>query len=89
MSIARDVGGWLPSASSGQALGQVPLLGSFLADAYQACPEPCRRDNVWADMRRRLTPQEIDTFTEVTRRYPDTLALLTTFQRLPAEAGIP
>ena len=67
MSIVRDVGGWL--------LGQVPLVGDFLADAYQ--------DNLWADLRRRLTSQEVDAFTEVTRHYPDTLALLATFQRTP------
>ena len=67
MSIVRDVGGWL--------LGQVPLVGDFLADAYQ--------DNLWADLRRRLTPQEENAFTEVTRWYPDTLALLATFQRVP------
>ena len=60
------MGGWL--------LGQVPLVGDFLADAYQ--------DNLWADMRRRLTTQEVNTFTEVTRRYPDTLALLATFQQV-------
>ena len=67
MSIVRDVGGWL--------LGQVPLVGDFLAEAYE--------DNLWADLRRRLTPQEEDAFTEVTRWYPDTLALLATFQRVP------
>ena len=67
MAAARDVGAWL--------LGQIPVVGDFLADALQ--------DNMWANMRRRLTPQEIDTFTEVTRRYPDTLALALTFQRLP------
>ncbi len=72
MSVVRDVGGWL--------LGQIPLVGDFLADAYQ--------DNVWADMCRRLTPQEVNTFTEVTRRYPDTLALLATFQRQPNEVGM-
>jgi hypothetical protein len=66
MSLARDVGGWL--------LGQIPLVGDFLADAYE--------DNLWADMRRRLTAQEVNTFTEVTRRYPDTLALLATFQQV-------
>lgn len=73
MSIVRDIGGWL--------LGQLPLVGDFLADAYQ--------DNLWADMRRRLTPREENTFTEVTRRYPDTVALLATFQRLPEGAGVP
>ena len=67
MSIVRDVGGWL--------LGQVPLVGDFLAEAYE--------DNLWADLRRRLTPQEESAFTEVTRWYPDTLALLSTFQRVP------
>jgi len=66
MSLVRDVGGWL--------LGQVPLVGDFLADAYE--------DNLWADMRRRLTTQEVETFTEVTRSYPDTLALLATFQKV-------
>ena len=39
MSIVRDVGGFL--------LGQVPLVGDFLAEAYE--------DNLWADLRRRLT----------------------------------
>lgn len=67
ISLARDVGGWL--------LGQIPLVGDFLADAYE--------DNLWADMRRRLTAQEVEAFTEVTRRYPDTLALLATFQQVP------
>jgi hypothetical protein len=67
MSVARDVGGWL--------LGQVPVVGDLLADAYG--------DNLWADMRRRLTAEEVSTFTEVTRRYPDTLALLATFQQVP------
>ena len=67
MSVVRDVGGWL--------LGQIPLVGDFLADAYQ--------DNIWADMTRRLTDQEVNTFTEVTRRYPDTVALITTFQQVP------
>ncbi len=72
MSIVRDVGGWL--------LGQVPLLGELIADAYE--------DNLWADMRKRLTSQEVETFTEVTRWYPDTLALLATFQKVP-ERGKP
>jgi hypothetical protein len=71
MSIARDVGGWL--------LGQVPVVGDLLADAYE--------DNLWADMRRRLTSEEVETFTEVTRRYPDTLALLATFQQTPVCRG--
>ena len=35
MSIVRDVGGWLPSTGSGQALGQVPLVGELIADAYE------------------------------------------------------
>ena len=70
MSAARDVGGWL--------LGQIPVVGDFLADAFS--------DNIWANMRRNLTQQEVNTFTEVTRRYPDTLALALTFQRLPKEA---
>ena len=72
MSIVRDVGGWL--------LGQVPLLGELIADVYE--------DNLWADMRKRLTAQEVDIFTEVTRWYPDTLALLATYQRVP-ERGRP
>lgn len=67
MSVARDVGGWL--------LDQVPLVGELLGDAL--------KDNLWADMRKRLTTQEVDTFTEVTRWYPDTLALLATFQKVP------
>ena len=72
LSIVRDVGGWL--------LGQVPLVGELIADAYE--------DNLWADLRKRLTTQEVETFTEVTRWYPDTLALLATFQRVP-EGGRP
>ncbi len=73
ISIARDVGGWL--------LGQVPLVGELLSDAFE--------DNLWVDMRRRLTPREIETFTEVTRWLPDTIALLTTFQRMPVNEGQP
>lgn len=70
MSVARDVGGWI--------LGQIPVVGDFLADAFH--------DNMWANIRRDLTQQEVETFTDVTRRYPDSLALALTFQRLPKEA---
>ncbi len=70
MSAFRDVGGWL--------LGQIPAVGDFFADAFQ--------DNIWATMRRNLTTLEVETFTDVTRRYPDTLALALTFQKLPQEA---
>ncbi len=69
LSAARDVGGWL--------LGQLPVVGSFFADAFG--------DNMWATMRRNLTAREIHTFTDTTRRYPDTLALALTFQSLPQE----
>ncbi len=64
MSLARDVGSAL--------IGMVPVVGGQLADLYG--------DNVWANMKRRLTDQEEARFTDVTRRYPDTIALLQTFQ---------
>ena len=67
MSVARDVGSY--------ALGIVPVIGDLLADFWG--------DNIWAEMRKRLTDQETATFTEVTRRWPDTIALVTTFQRIP------
>lgn len=67
MSIVRDVGSFL--------LGQIPAVGDFVADLYG--------DNLWANMRRRMTDQEASTFTQVTRRFPDTIALVQTFQRIP------
>ncbi len=72
MSVVRDVGGWF--------LDQVPLVGELLGDTL--------KDNLWADMRKRLTVQEVDTFTEVNRWYPGTLALLATYKRVP-ERGQP
>ena len=69
LSIFRDVGSWL--------LGNIPGVGSFISDAFG--------DNMYADMKRRMTPEEVDTFTEVTRRWPDSVALIQTFQRLPEE----
>ena len=67
MSVVRDAGVFL--------LGLVPGVGDLVADLYG--------DNVFAEMRRRMTDQETETFTEVTRRWPDTIALVQTFQRLP------
>ena len=67
MSIVRDVGSFL--------LGQVPGVGDFAADFFG--------DNMFANMRRRMTDQETDTFTKVTTRWPDTIALVQTFQRIP------
>ncbi len=67
LALFRDVGAWL--------LGNIPAVGSFVSDAFA--------DNMYADMKRRMTPQEVNTFTEVTRRWPDTVALIQTFQSLP------
>ena len=71
MSVFRDVGGWL--------LDQVPGVGSFLSDAFQ--------DNVWADMRQRMLPEEDTAFIEITRRWPDTVALIQAFHRVPEQAA--
>lgn len=69
-SLVRDVGGWL--------LDQVPGVGSFLSDAFM--------DNIWADMRASMTREEDEAFVEITRRWPDTVALIQTFQNLPERA---
>lgn len=69
-SVVRDVGGWL--------LDQVPGIGSFLSDAFM--------DNIWADMRASMTREEDEAFVEITRRWPDTVALIQTFQNLPERA---
>jgi hypothetical protein len=69
-SVVRDVGGWL--------LDQIPTVGSALSDAFQ--------DNIWADMRENLTREEDQAFVEITRRWPDTVALIQTFQNLPERA---
>lgn len=66
-SLIRDVGGYL--------LDQIPGVGSALSDAFQ--------DNIWADMRQSLTREEDESFVDVTRRWPDTIALIQTFQNLP------
>ena len=67
MSVARDLGAWL--------IGEIPLVGQQLADAWQ--------DNVWADMKAKMTAFEVEAYTQTTRFLPDTIALLNTFQRTP------
>ena len=69
-SLIRDVGGYL--------LDQIPGVGSALSDAFQ--------DNLWADMRASMTREEDESFVEITRRWPDTIALIQTFQNLPERA---
>ncbi len=69
-SVVRDVGGWL--------LDQIPGVGSALSDAFQ--------DNIWADMRQNLSREEDEACGEITRRGPDTGALIQTFQNRPERA---
>ena len=56
-------------------LGFIPWVGDILGDAVE--------DNIMADVVQKLSPSEMSEFREQNRVYPNGVALLRTFQRVP------
>jgi len=69
--ITADVLSW--------ALSNIPTVGDFLGDFVN--------DNIMADVLQKLSSAEIAEFKDQNRVYPNGVALLRTFQRVPAAPG--
>lgn len=63
----------------GYAFGYIPVVGDFVGQFVN--------DNIMADVQSKMTDAEMTEFRAQNRVYPNGVALLRTFQRVPAAPG--